>query len=117
MKQTLACLSLSCGFCLLSLALCEISFLSLSDCEDGRRRRRRKKDLFVCGWRRCAFDLFVAFSGSGQREEEEERGRLLAGWLASSLPFCGLLALGCKEGRKEAGVGFVSLVPRFLEMV
>jgi len=107
MKQTLACLSLSSGFCLPSLALCEISFLSLSDCEDGRRRRRRrrKKDLFVCGWRLCAFDLFVAFSGSGQREEEEEeeeRGRLLADWLASSsLPLFGLLALGCKEGRKE----------------
>ncbi len=64
-------------------------------------------------------DLFVAFSGSGQRDEEEEaRGRLLADWLASSsLPLCGLLALGCKEGRKEAGVSFVSLVPKFLEMV
>ncbi len=51
-------------------------------------------------------DLFVGFSGSGQREEEEEeeeeRGRSLADWLASSsLPLCGLLALGCKEGRKE----------------
>ncbi len=50
-------------------------------------------------------DLFVAFSGSGQREEEEEeeeeRGQLLAHWLASSsLPLCGLLALGCKQGKK-----------------
>jgi hypothetical protein len=56
--------------------------------------------------------LFVAFSRSGQREEEEEeRGRLLADWLASSsLPLCGLLALGCKEGRKgRSRCGFCEL--------
>jgi len=124
MKQTLACLSLSYGFCLLSLALCETSFVP------HRLRRRStttttKKRSFCLLLAAVRFG-FVCWVRVGTerrgRRRRRRRERAVAGWLAgffffASLRFIGIGLQGRKEGRKEAGVGFVSLAPRLLEMV
>ncbi|CAK9225739.1 unnamed protein product [Sphagnum troendelagicum] len=65
MKQTLACLSLSSGFCLLSLALCEISFLSL---------RLRRRTTTTTTTKKRSFCLWLAAKG-GTLEGREAEGK------------------------------------------